>query len=216
MKLIVFAMAAAAILPCAEPSLAQDIGDSPVAWTAGQVGEMVQGIGRLRGQRAAFERQIQIAREAYFTAQATGQRLVEAGTEFAALLLEKDFFYLSMYVPEGPNSDHAEGLIRVAMGGHVDGGIPAAARREYDAWVQKIRRALGARSPDQLIFVLDQQRAIDAIIGAQEEYRTYKRARDRAELSARGLAVAGAESTSQAPVSRQVSEVAQRRDSVAH
>lgn len=30
MKLIVFAIAAAAILPCAEPSRAQGIGDSPV------------------------------------------------------------------------------------------------------------------------------------------------------------------------------------------
>jgi uncharacterized repeat protein (TIGR03803 family) len=160
--------------------------------TQGQVHETFESIGsalqdaaRLAGNKAARNAEFAAARNAFFEAQRTGDNLEEARAALANLLHQKDLYFGYLVLGSGPYDAPLEMLDRLT-GGLLDGGIPPAARREFNDWIIKIREELGARHAREMI-VPRQEDIAPAVAAAEPEYRTYLAARDRAEFAARGL-----------------------------
>lgn len=66
-----------------------------------------------------------------------------AERDFARLLFAKDFYYLTLFLPQGP---YTQIIKNIAQSNKIDGGIPDGPRSFFYAYVEKVREALGAEN----------------------------------------------------------------------
>lgn len=178
---LLFGVSSAAYGNPFEPSIGEVIGE--------QIGNAVRAAGQLAASKAEATARISVARSKYFRSYPDKEGVEEAEATLAELLFEKDLYFLSMYLAEGPTRDarlRIEG-IETLTGGMLDGGIQPAAWNKFMAWVNAVRLPLGGKQPGQLIFVLDPNKLLKAIESALPEYNRYKDVRDMAEFRAQGI-----------------------------
>lgn len=135
--------------------------------------------------KSEFNRRIAKARQGFLeTARTPGTR-AKAEAEFAKLLLEKDLYFLTLYLNEGfseRNISIVKGLERVT-GGDLDNGIPSDGRAAFESWVRGIRASLGAARDGQMAMAaLQPDRLQQALQANDSTYQAYKRLRDRQEI----------------------------------
>lgn len=146
--------------------------------------------------KAQFNAELEQARRDFFASAPQSAKRAAAEKRFAEMLLGKDYIYMTLLLTEGTGeqSRKRSDLMHGITGGHIDGGIPQAARPAFDAWVNAVRTNLGARSPNQVLFVADAGRLQRAIEGSGESYAGYKQLRDQFEFDRFNTAKAAVES----------------------
>jgi hypothetical protein len=138
--------------------------------------------------KAAANAQFAAARRGFFANYPNGRDFAQAEKEFAALLWEKDLYFLWISLPTGfgdnsPNSfGHVMGQVDKVTGGTLDNGIPADAGFRYDRWVTGIRQSLGAKSYRAPIRQPSAPQLVVALKDNNDVYLRYKKARDEAEF----------------------------------
>ncbi len=114
-----------------------------------------------------------------------------AERDFARLLFAKDFYYLTLFLPQGP---YTEIIKNIAQSNKIDGGIPDGPRSFFYAYVEKVREALGAtnhipapkKEPDLVFAIPTQVFAAHDNPEVQEAYLKYLVSRDRYEFEKAG------------------------------
>jgi hypothetical protein len=168
-----------------------------VIGTPGQIGSAYLGaaVGRtiasgieLARTKAAANAQFAAARRRFFANYPNGRDFAQAEKELAALLWEKDLYFLWVSLPTGfgdnsPNSmAHVLGQVDKLTGGTLDNGIPDDAGFEYGRWVMGIRQSLGARSYRAPLRQPSAAQLAVALRDNNDLYLRYKKARDEAEF----------------------------------
>ncbi len=159
------------------------VGDSIGRSMAG----LAAGAARSRQAVGEINLALQEARGAYLTDVRRGVFDGEAATKFRQLLFRKDFMLasLDMMTKMQENTFGGQGAERLvlkmagAQRNQIDGGVPAAARKPYDRWVDTLVRRAGGNS---LVLLQDPSRLTRAFEEAQPEYVAFARVRDFAEL----------------------------------
>lgn len=172
----------ASLLAAAAPCLAQSAQWSGPK-TIGDINRenFVAGVLAARDARRAtgqLSSEIARARREFFATRDDPKRRAAAEREFAEALRGKDMTYFAKMVPMGVKAVEMTQM----LGGSIDGGIAEPLRPSFFAWVNDVRTTLGARTPDQALFLNDEQafrRAFEASFPAYERYKTL---RDRHEI----------------------------------
>jgi hypothetical protein len=134
--------------------------------------------------KGEFNAQLQQARFDFFATARQPDKRADAEKRFANLLYAKDLVYMGLLITEGTGeqSRKRSDLMHRMTGGDIDGGIPEPAREAFDAWVNKVRANLGARNPNQPVFVFDQATLLRATDASADSYAAYKQLRDQFEF----------------------------------
>ena len=151
-----------------------------------QISELILAQRQASQSKSQFNSDIARARADFFKTASTPDSRADAEKRFADLLQAKDLMYLSTLAIEGTGVDASKRTeaIHMVTGGQIDGGIPQQARPAFDRWVNAVRQNLGARSPNELLWVWHQDQWIKAITASTDSYERYKAERDKAEIDA--------------------------------
>ncbi len=132
--------------------------------------------------KSAFNEEIRQARDRFFEGCTRRVRDATAATDFASLLLQKDIYYLSLYLFEGMTTA-AEKRVEATdtlTGGALDDGLTAQGL--FGTWTEAVRRAMHAPPSGQFWIPRSPGDALAAIQSATPEYAVYQQARDRHEF----------------------------------
>ena len=163
-------------------------GQIGTAYLGAAVGDAIASGIELARTKAAANAQFAAARRRFFANYPNGRDFAQAEKEFAALLWEKDLYFLWVSLPTGfgdnsPNSmAHVLGQVDKLTGGTLDNGIPGDAGFEYGRWVMGIRQSLGARSYRAPLRQPSAAQLSVALRDNNDLYLRYKKARDEAEF----------------------------------
>lgn len=185
----------------ASPTLAQSVmvpQNAIAGYLIGQdiglnVGRATQSLSDLSKNKQALSADIQGARSQFWSTYPNRGGSTEQ--EYARLLFAKDFFYIVLFLPEGPYAEFTKAL--ASQGGQVDRGIPDDARPDFYTFVEKLRETLGAKpeppSPfgprqkaEPLIVLPERLLAALQMPDVQALYSTYQISRDRSEFRSAG------------------------------
>jgi hypothetical protein len=159
------------------------------AYLGAAVGDAIASGIELARTKAAANGQFAAARRRFFANYPNGRDFAQAEKEFAALLWEKDLYFLWVSLPTGfgdssPNSfAQVLGQLDKVTGGTLDNGIPADAGFQYGRWVTGIRQSLGAKSYRAPLRQHPSATQLSVALKDNNDlYLRYKKARDEAEF----------------------------------
>ena len=149
-----------------------------------QLGQAIQHQQNAVRAKKEFTADIASARKAFFATAAKPETRAAVEKRFAELLLGKDYIYLAGILTTGTGkASHKQAwALQMITGGELDGGIAPPARPAFDAWVNAVRTSLGARSPDEVLFLLDREQLVAALNANVDRYEAYKVLRDQFEI----------------------------------
>ncbi len=147
-----------------------------------QVGTIVRSAAQATAAKAAFNQEIRTARVNFFAGCARGVRDPAASDAFASLLLQKDIYYLSLYLFEGmtPDAQRRVNATDTLTGGALDGGLTAIG--PFGTWTEAVRNAMHAPPSGQFWLPPSPAEALTAIQSTAPQYASYQSARDRLEF----------------------------------
>ena len=147
-----------------------------------QVGTIVRSAAQATAAKAAFNQEIRTARANFFGGCAHGVRDPAASDAFASLLLQKDIYYLSLYLFEGmtPDAQRRVNATDTLTGGTLDGGLTAIG--PFGTWTEAVRNAMHAPPSGQFWLPPSPAEALTAIQSTAPQYALYQSARDRLEF----------------------------------
>jgi len=147
-----------------------------------QFATVIQRAAQATAAKSAFNEEIKAARAKFFAGCTRGVRDAAAATDFASLLLQKDIYYLSLYLFEGmtPAAQTRVNATDTLTGGALDGGLTAQGL--FGDWTESVRRALHAPPSGQLWSPPSPADALAAIQSASPQYAVYQQTRDRHEF----------------------------------
>ena len=147
-----------------------------------QVGTIVRSAAQATAAKAAFNQEIRTARANFFSGCAHGVRDPAASDAFASLLLQKDIYYLSLYLYEGmtPDAQRRVNATDTLTGGALDGGLTALG--PFGTWTEAVRNAMHAPPSGQFWLPPNPAEALTAIQSTAPQYASYQSARDRLEF----------------------------------
>lgn len=158
-------------------------------YQARQVVDALQALATARQEQRDVNVLIAGTRQAYFASAPGSRERAQIGHQFAELLLAKDQYFFSHLLTQGTGERgqrHVNGM-QTLMGGALDGGIPAALRGDFIAWVDGVRASMGVRSPDHLVIAPPQRELERALRDNMAAYERYAARRDQHEHEAHAL-----------------------------
>jgi len=158
---------------------------------------MAQLWGEAAGAKMDMSQQIATARARFWQTYPNKPGFAEASANFAALLNDKDIYYLNTYIsaqrlnlPHQPAMDQTVAGMDVIYGGvKVDDGIPESAEFAFREWSISFKENLDAAGGLLSLNVVDNM--IKAMAASEKKHRKYLLARDWAEFDAAGRIPAG-------------------------
>lgn len=152
-------------------------------YQAKQVVDALQSLATARQEQRDVNALIAGTRQAYFASAPGSRERAQIGRQFAELLLAKDQYFFTQLLTQGTGERgqrHVSGMQNL-MGGALDGGIPAAVRGDFIAWVDGVRASMGVRSPDHLVIAPPQRELERALRENMAAYERYAARRDQHE-----------------------------------